>query len=150
MIDIVQSHHGVINQFLGDGFMATFGAPISLGNSSQHATEAAQEIIIKISSEYHKGNIPKTRIGIGLHYDEAVTGNIGSSLRKQYSITGKVVIIASRIEQLNKKYSTCLLISEEVYNQLNSDTKNTFELLENSKIKGSEKLISLYRLRLEK
>lgn len=35
MIDIVQSHHGVINQFLGDGFMATFGAPVSIGNSSQ-------------------------------------------------------------------------------------------------------------------
>ncbi len=145
MIDIVQSHHGVINQFLGDGFMATFGAPVSIGNSSQHATEAAQEIIDKISSEYNEGNIPKTRIGIGLHYDEAVTGNIGSSVRKQYSITGKVVIMASRIEQLNKKYGTSLLISREVYNQLDEDTQNNFEWLEAAKIKGSEKLVSLYK-----
>lgn len=145
MIDIVQSHHGVINQFLGDGFMATFGAPVSIGNSSQHAAEASQEIIEKLSIEYEKGNIPKTRIGIGLHYDEAVTGNIGSSLRKQYSITGKVVIMASRIEQLNKKYNTCLLISEEVYNQLNNVTQKTFNWLEASKIKGSEKLVSLYK-----
>ena len=145
MIKIIESHHGVINQFLGDGFMATFGAPVSLKNSSQHATEAAQEIIDKISIEYNKGNIPKTRIGIGLHYDEAVTGNIGSSIRKQYSITGRVVIIASRIEQLNKKYNTCLLISEEVYNELNSDTQNTFEWLESSEIKGSAKLVSLFK-----
>lgn len=145
MIDIVQSHHGVINQFLGDGFMATFGAPVSIGNSSQHATEASLEIIEKISIEYRKGNIPKTHIGIGLHYDEAVTGNIGSSLRKQYSITGKVVIMASRIEQLNKKYNTCLLISKEVYNQLNNVTQNTFSWLKDSKIKGSEKLVSLYK-----
>lgn len=144
LIDIVQSHHGVINQFLGDGFMATFGAPVLVGNSSQYATEAAQKIIYEINSEVNKGNIPETRIGIGLHYDEAVTGNIGSSARKQYSITGKVVIIASRIEQLNKKYKTQLLISEEVYNQLNNVTKNTFAWLETSKIKGSEKLISLY------
>ncbi len=145
MIHIVQSHHGVINQFLGDGFMATFGAPVSIGNSSQHAVEASQEIINKLSIEFKKGNIPKTRIGIGLHYDEAVTGNIGSSIRKQYSITGKVVIMASRIEQLNKKYNTCLLISEEIFNQLNDLTQNTFTWLESSKIKGSEKLVSLYK-----
>jgi len=145
MIEIVQTHHGVINQFLGDGFMATFGAPVSIGNSSQHATEASQEIIARISSEYNKGNIPKTRIGIGLHYDEAVTGNIGSSARKQYSITGKVVIMASRIEQLNKKYNTSLLLSEEVFNQLNNTTQGTFDLLGSSKIKGSEKLVSLYK-----
>lgn len=146
MIEIVQSHHGVINQFLGDGFMATFGAPVSVGNSSQHATEASQEILNKLSIEHKKGNIPKTRLGIGLHYDEAVTGNIGSSIRKQYSITGKVVIMASRIEQLNKKYNTCMLISEEVFNQLNDNTQITFTWLEASKIKGSEKLVSLYKL----
>ena len=145
MIDIVQSHHGVINQFLGDGFMATFGVPVSLANSSQHATEAAQEIIKRINKEYNKGNIPKTNIGIGLHYDEAVTGNIGSSVRKQYSITGKVVIIASRIEQLNKKYDTRLLISKEVYNQLSGKTRKNFVWLEEAKVKGSEKLVSLYK-----
>ncbi len=145
MINIIESHHGVINQFLGDGFMATFGAPVKIGNSSQHATEAAQEIIKKISVEFNKGNIPKTRIGIGLHYDEAVTGNIGSSKRKQYSITGKVVIMASRIEQLNKKYNTCLLISKEVYNQLNGDTQNVFDRIGSTKVKGSENPVLLYK-----
>jgi len=146
MIDIVQSHHGVINQFLGDGFMATFGAPVPIGNSSQHATEASQEIIKKLNIESEMENIPHTRIGIGLHYDEAVTGNIGSSKRKQYSITGKVVIMASRIEQLNKKYNTNMLISKEVYNQLNKVTQNAFEWLEDSKIKGSENPVSLFKL----
>ncbi len=146
MINIIEAHHGVINQFLGDGFMATFGAPVSSGNSNQHATEAACEIIDKINIEFGKGNIPKTNIGIGLHYDEAVTGNIGSEKRKQYSITGRVVIIASRIEQLNKKYNTSLLISKEVYKQLNDKTKKAFEWLEASEIKGSKNLVSLYKL----
>jgi adenylate cyclase len=145
MINIIESHHGVINQFLGDGFMATFGAPVLIGNSSQHATEASLEIIDQINNEFNKGKISKTRIGIGLHYDEAVTGNIGSSTRKQYSITGRVVIMASRIEQLNKKYNSQLLISEEVYNQLKKTTQKTFNWLEASKIKGSEKLVSIYK-----
>jgi adenylate cyclase len=149
MINIIDAHQGVINQFLGDGFMATFGAPVSIGNSSQHATDASLEIIDKIDSEFNKGNIPKTRIGIGLHYDEAVTGNIGSSIRKQYSITGSVVIMASRIEQLNKKYNTSLLISEGVYNQLNNVTQTTFLGIGTSKIKGNEKLVSLYKFAKE-
>ncbi len=145
MIDIVQSHHGVINQFLGDGFMATFGAPVSVSNSSQHATEAAREIIKQLNIEHMKNRIPKTQIGIGLHYDEAVTGNIGSSVRKQYSITGKVVIMASRIEQLNKKYGTQLLISQEVYDQLQPDIRLFFTWIENTTVKGSKKLVSLYK-----
>ncbi len=53
--------------------------------------------------------------------------------------------MASRIEQLNKKYNTSLLISEEVYNQLNNVTQNTFDWLDSSKIKGSEKKVSLYK-----
>ena len=144
MIDIVQSHNGVINQFLGDGFMATFGAPVKTGNSSHNATEAAIEIIRALHIKNKEGRIPKTRIRIGLHFDEAVTGNIGSSARKQYSITGRVVIMASRIEQLNKKYSTNLLISKEVYEQLNDNIKKHFEWLDNTRVKGSEKLISIY------
>jgi adenylate cyclase len=62
MIDIVQEHHGVINQFLGDGFLATFGAPLSLENSSQHATEASVQIIEKVAAEVKKGSIPEIRI----------------------------------------------------------------------------------------
>jgi adenylate cyclase len=52
-------------------------------------------------------------VGIGIHAGEVVTGNVGSSLRKQYSITGNVVILASRLEQLNKQFQSQLLISEE-------------------------------------
>jgi class 3 adenylate cyclase len=52
-------------------------------------------------------------VGIGIHAGEVVAGNVGSSLRKQYSITGNVVILASRLEQLNKQFQSQLLISEE-------------------------------------
>jgi len=145
MIKIIESHHGVINQFLGDGFMATFGAPVSVGNTSQHATLASQEIVEKINIEFKKGNIPNTRVGIGLHYDEAVTGNIGSAIRKQYSITGKVVIMASRIEQLNKKYKTSLLISDEVYRNLQTEIQKSYVAIGLSDIKGSTNPVSLYK-----
>lgn len=145
MIEIVQKYDGVINQFLGDGFMATFGAPVSLQNSSQQATKASIEIINKVNDEVIKGNIPNTRIGIGLHFDEAITGNIGSELRKQYSITGKVVIMASRIEQLNKLFNSQLLISAEVYNQIDDGMQQQFINLGYSSVKGSEQAVLLYK-----
>lgn len=146
MIDIVQSHHGIINQFLGDGFMATFGAPLSIGNSNENAVMSAHEIVSMVKSKIKQGAIPQTRIGIGIHFGEAITGNIGSVSRKQYTITGNVVILASRIEQLNKEYNSQLLISEEVFNELNTKIKDKYIALEPTKVKGREEPISIYQL----
>ncbi len=145
MIRIVEEHHGVINQFVGDGFMATFGAPVTRGNTAGDAVLAATEIIAELKSQLAAGKLPDTRVGIGIHYGEAITGNIGSSLRKQYSITGNVVIIASRIEQLNKKHHSQLLISEEVFELLNENEKKNFDSAELTMVKGSNKLFSIYR-----
>jgi adenylate cyclase len=147
MIEIVQTHNGIINQFLGDGFMATFGAPVSDHDSRKNAIKASLEIISRKNIETENKTIPPTRIGIGIHYGEAVTGNIGSEMRKQYSITGSVVNIASRIESLTKRYNTEVLASEEVISHLNLDIREEFNSLGLVKVKGSKKLISLYNLK---
>ncbi len=118
MIDIIIKHHGIINQLLGDGFMATFGAPASSGNDCQHAVNASIEIVELLNKKCESGEIPKTEVGIGLHAGNIVTGNVGTSERKQYTITGNTVILASRIEQLNKKFNSALLVSNEVLNNL--------------------------------
>jgi len=121
MIDIISKHHGIINQFLGDGFMATFGAPASSGNDSQNAVSASIEIVELLNLKCESMEIPKTKVGIGLHAGHIVTGNVGTAERKQYSITGNTVILASRIEQLNKKFNSELLISKEVLEQLDEN-----------------------------
>lgn len=146
MIEVVQSHHGIINQFLGDGFMATFGAPVAGDKICDEAVASATEILEKTRKSSEKGEIPASRIGIGLHYGEAVTGNIGSRMRKQYSITGSVVIIASRIEQLTKQYSSDLLLSEEVFLQLDENTQTHLAPYGPVMVKGHEQPISLYGL----
>lgn len=128
MIERVNEHHGIINQFMGDGFMATFGAPISNENDCQNAVNAALAIINDIKIKNEKKLIPETKLGIGLHAGEVVTGNVGTSIRKQYSITGNVVILASRLEQLTKKYSSQILISKEVLNRIDSKGINIKQL----------------------
>ena len=78
---------------------------------------SAGELLAAVKALSDSGRIPATRIGIGLHAGEAVSGNIGSEARQQYSISGNVVILASRIEQLNKYYDSQLLVSAEVLRQ---------------------------------
>ncbi|MCG3118695.1 MAG: hypothetical protein ALAOOOJD_00949 [bacterium] len=144
MIDIINKHHGLINQLLGDGFMSTFGAPISYGNDCYNAVAAAREIITRLKQENEKGSIPPTRVGIGIHAGEVVTGNVGTSLRKQYSITGNTVILASRIEQLNKQFQSQLLISEEVWKTIGGGEDAVHLGL--VRVKGEERPVSLYVL----
>jgi adenylate cyclase len=100
--------------------MVTFGAPVKLDNPSQKAVDAAIGLISELNRASQNGALAATRIGIGIHTGEAVTGNIGTAQRRQYSITGSVVILASRIEQLNKQFGSQLLVSEEVVNSLDT------------------------------
>lgn len=127
MIECIINHGGIVNQLLGDGFMATFGAPVSHGNDSLNAYKAAREIMQKVSEKSQKGIIPSTRVGIGLHAGDVVTGNVGTEKRMQYSITGNTVIIAARLEQLNKKFGSNLVISKEVYSRLPEELREPVE-----------------------
>lgn len=145
MIDIITKHKGIINQFLGDGYMATFGAPISREDDCGNAIKAALEIVDTVNGKSRANEIKETRIGIGLHAGHVVTGNVGTSIRKQYSISGNTVILASRIEQLNKKFNTQVLASEEVLENAvfsGIDRENLGEV----QIKGREKPINIYKL----
>lgn len=145
MIEIVNRHHGVINKFLGDGFMAVFGAPLSEGGDCLNGVAAAREILMRVEEEVASGNVLPTTVGIGLHAGEAVTGSIGSSLRKEYTVIGDVVNLASRIEKLNKKFQSRLLISENVWQSL-EDVSTEAIPMGNVRVQGREKGIGIYQL----
>jgi adenylate cyclase len=145
MIDIVNRNHGIINKFLGDGFMAAFGAPFSDGFDSRNAVNASKQILQKLKEEIEAGNILPTRVGIGLHTGEAVTGNIGSSQRKEYTIIGDVVNLASRIESLNKQFNSQFLISDTVREAL-GDTGNEAQSLGKVTVKGRAEPVEIFKL----
>jgi adenylate cyclase len=144
-VDVVNTHHGIINQFVGDGLMATFGAPIQTGRDCANGLAAAYALLAAVQALVEAGRIPPLRIGVGLHAGEAVTGNIGSAQRQQYSITGNVVILASRIEQLNKVYGSQILASREVLEHAGGVPSGA-EPLGPVKVKGREQPIELFRL----
>jgi adenylate cyclase len=114
-VEKVNARHGIVNKFLGDGFMAVFGAPLSDGQDCKHAVEAALEILARVEELVAAGRLPATRLGIALHAGEAVVGNVGSTMRKEYTVIGDVVNVASRVEALNKELGSQLLITDRVW-----------------------------------
>ena len=145
MIEIVNRHHGIINKFLGDGFMAVFGAPLSDGKDCANALEAAREILARVHQEVESGTIIPTTVGIGLHAGEAVTGSIGSALRREYTVIGDVVNLAARIEKLNKRFDSQLLISEIVWQAVSEDPNKAVPMGQ-VQVKGREQAIQVYQV----
>jgi adenylate cyclase len=145
IVDVVNRHGGIVNQFLGDGCMITFGAPIPLESPAENAVKAGLEIIAEIKEAVYENRIIPTSVGIGVHVGDAVIGNIGTETRQQFSITGNVVILAARIEQLNKVYGTNMLVSQDVINELSEHPALT-ELLGVVDVKGMEEGVELYKL----
>lgn len=145
MIEIVTRHHGIINKFLGDGFMAVFGAPVSDGKDCDNAVAAAREILARVEEEVSNGNVMPTRVGIGLHAGETVTGSIGSHLRREYTVIGDAVNLASRIEQLNKRFGSQLLISETVWEAAGGGLHGATPM-GRVPVKGREAPIKIYKV----
>ena len=143
IIDIINLHQGVVFQILGDGLMACFGSPVENTLHADMAFQASINILQQVEKASQQNLIPPTTIGIGLHCGLVVTGNIGNEQRKQFSITGTPVIVASRIEQLNKKYGTHFLISGQVYEKI-IPGKITVTHLGQEPLKGIEIPVEVY------
>ena len=144
IIDIINLHQGVVFQILGDGLMACFGSPVENALHADMAFQASINVLKKIEDASQNNKIPRTRIGIGLHSGLVITGNIGNEQRKQFSISGSPVIIASRIEQLNKKYNSELLMSQEVYEKI-VPGKIAVKYLGEEILRGIEKPVKVFK-----
>ena len=145
MVDCVNRNQGIVNKFLGDGFMAVFGAPIPDEKNCHHALKASIEILNELA-RFNEGRAGEgTRVGIGLHAGDAVTGTIGSAQRKEYTIVGDTVNVAKRIEELNKTLGSRLLVSEEVWKSLQTKPRQSRKV-GRVRVKGHEASVLLYQV----
>ncbi|MBV8320468.1 MAG: adenylate/guanylate cyclase domain-containing protein [Hyphomicrobiales bacterium] len=120
LVEIVDRNGGIVNKFLGDGFLALFGAPLDDPDAARRAVAAAREMLAAIEQHNIRSDWP-LRIGIGLHLGQVVAGNVGSPRRKEYTVIGDTVNLASRIEGLNKEFGSQLLISDTVHQAIGQD-----------------------------
>jgi adenylate cyclase len=105
--EVVESHGGVVDKYLGDGVMAIFGAPVTRPDDAQRALECALEIrrrVAALGPALAARGLPHPDIGIGVNTSGVIAGNIGSPTRLNYTVLGDGVNLASRLEGLTKRY----------------------------------------------
>jgi adenylate cyclase len=144
LVEILDRHGGIVNKFLGDGFLALFGAPIAHDDAVRQAVGAARDMLAAMERDNAAGDWA-LRIGIGVHVGDVVAGTIGSPRRKEYTVIGDAVNLASRLEALNKELGTQCLISAAVYDALGEAGRDAVPLGQ-MKVRGYERPIAVWRL----
>jgi adenylate cyclase len=121
LTDVIFANHGTVVQFMGDGLMAFFGAPIATPDHPYNAVKAAleaQEAMETLRGELRAQGLPEIRMRVGVNTCEAVVGNMGSETRLAYTAMGDGVNLASRLEGCNKLYGTPILVSGDTVARL--------------------------------
>jgi adenylate cyclase len=106
---------GTVDKYIGDGIMAFWGAPLANAGHALSACTAAvrnQQLLRQLRERWQSEGKPPFRARIGINTGEVIVGNIGSEARLDYTVIGDAVNLASRLEGLNKYYSTEILIAE--------------------------------------
>jgi len=144
LVEILDRHGGIVNKFLGDGFLALFGAPLQAEDPVHRAVAAGREMLDAMA-RINEGSSWPLRIGIGIHFGEVVAGNIGSPRRKEYTVIGDTVNFAARLEALNKEFKSQLLISSAVRDAVGEACSDAVSLGE-VEVRGYDRPMAVWRL----
>ena len=142
MVAIVERHDGVVTQFHGDAIVAAFNIPIDNPEHAKSAILAAAEMLDAIESQTFAGHSLRARIGIDT--GTVVAGAIGATRRLSYTAYGNSVNLAARLEQLNKKMGTRVLISENTVKLAGDAVK--LQALGKISIRGQSTPVQTYSL----
>lgn len=118
MVDAVFKYKGTLDKYIGDAIMAVFGSPLPLADHQWCAVQTAVEMrhrLIEFNRKRSAEDKKTLSIGIGIHSDQVVSGNIGSSKRMELTSIGDGVNLGSRLEGTSKMYGTDIVISEKTY-----------------------------------
>ena len=138
----VHRYEGTVNQFLGDGFMALFGAPVSHEDHARRAVLAAMAIRRSISSDAFAVRDAGLRVRMGLNSGAVVVGSIGDNLRMDYTAVGDTTNVAARIQALAEPGT--ILVSEAVWRATQQHVQ--CRALGERTLKGKTEPVALYEL----
>ena len=147
MTDAVLENGGMLDKYIGDAVMAFFNAPVNVKEHADASCLCALSMIEKLDRlniELESEGVLPIRIGIGINTAEVIVGNIGSSAKKEYTVIGDGVNLASRVEGLTKNYGVQIIITEFTIAKLNAEF--IYREIEPVKVKGKEEAVLLYEL----
>lgn len=149
MTRIVLRHRGMLDKYIGDAIMAIYNAPVELPQHAREAVLTALEMIKELkglNEKIKKQGYPEIRIGIGINTGEAITGNMGTDMRFDYTAIGDTVNLASRLEGLNKLYGTNIIISSSTFQAIIDKEEFKTRELDLIKVKGKKEAVRIYEV----
>jgi adenylate cyclase len=145
MVDVVLSHRGVLDKFIGDAVMALFGVPFNGAHDADDAVRVANAMfgaLGELNRERRRAGKAPLDIGVGIATGIVVVGNIGSTRRMEYTAIGDPVNLASRLESATKYYGAKVLISESTRAELLHTAR--LREIDRLRVQGKREPVAIY------
>ena len=145
MSEIIRGHGGTLDKYIGDAIMAFWGAPVEDPCHAQSAVRAAlamQSKVSELNATFTNRGWPSLRIGIGLSTGPMTVGDMGSQVRRAYTVMGDAVNLGSRLEGLTRMYTNGILCGEETYR--GGSTEFVFREIDLVRVKGKDVPVRIY------
>ncbi|GAB3664760.1 CHASE2 domain-containing protein [Ramlibacter alkalitolerans] len=144
LTDIIRANRGTIDKYMGDCVMAFWGAPVDTPNHADLAVKSALEMtqaVVQINEAHRTSGIPEIGVGIGINTGTMCVGDMGSDVRRSYTVIGDAVNLASRLEGLSKVYGTAIVVSETARRQAGGFA---WQELDRVRVKGKEQAVGIF------
>jgi adenylate cyclase len=144
LTDIIRGNRGTIDKYMGDCVMAFWGAPVDTPNHAYLACKTAMEMansVRRINEEHRAQGIPEIGIGIGLNTGTMCVGDMGSDIRRAYTVIGDSVNLGSRLEGLSKVYGVDVVVSESTRKLA---PEFAWQELDRVRVKGKAQAVAIF------
>jgi adenylate cyclase len=144
LTDIIRANRGTIDKYMGDCVMAFWGAPVETRNHAELAVKSALEMsraVVQINEGHRAKGIPEIGVGIGINTGPMCVGDMGSDIRRSYTVIGDAVNLGSRLEGLSKVYGVAIVVSESARRQA---PMFAWQELDRVRVKGKEQAVGIF------
>jgi len=138
------TYKGTLDKYIGDAIMAFWGAPVEDGNHARNGVLAALEMqreCVALNAKFASRGWPQLKIGVGVNSGSVRVGDMGSRIRRAYTVMGDPVNVASRLEGRTKYYGVSCLVGEAT-RRLAVDI--AFKEIDKIKVKGRDEALTIY------
>jgi adenylate cyclase len=148
MSTAITDHRGYVSTFIGDGILALFGAlepnPWQ-ANDAVHAALGMRAELAKYNRELEAEGLPTLSLGVGLHRGTGVAGLVGSKDLMEFTVVGRTINVAARVQDLTRQHGTDVLLTEEVQEAL--DPRFALKPLEPTEVRGIARPVMIHAVR---
>ena len=145
MTEVIRGHRGTLDKYIGDAIMAFWGAPVADAEHAKRAVTSAidmQAALVELNKDLLAKGWPELKIGVGVNTGTMTVGDMGSPVRKAYTVMGDAVNLGSRLEGITKQYGVGIIVGEGTRDLIKKDF--LFRELDLVRVKGKDKPVGIF------